>query len=107
MAVSRFPTSRSTIPSGCRICGSIGWQPRSRGSGFRASNSEGTTRNGGSMKLMKYRNYGRLWRVHAYSALHYATPRKVRNAVHTELAYRRRESNVHSAPYVLFVEPHY
>jgi MoaA/NifB/PqqE/SkfB family radical SAM enzyme len=51
--------------------------------------------------------YGRLWRVDARSLLRYGTPRKVANALRTELAFRRHVSDVSVRPYMLVVEPLY
>jgi MoaA/NifB/PqqE/SkfB family radical SAM enzyme len=59
------------------------------------------------MNLLFYRNYGRLWRVYGRSLFRYGSPRKVWNALRTEIAYRRRQSDVRSAPYILFLEPLY
>jgi MoaA/NifB/PqqE/SkfB family radical SAM enzyme len=59
------------------------------------------------MNLIHYRNYGRLWRVYGKSILQYGSTRKILNAVKTELAYRRRVSDVKSAPFILFLEPLY
>ena len=59
------------------------------------------------MGLLNYRNYGRLWRVYGRSLLRYSTPRKIINALRTEYAYRRRISDVRSAPFILFLEPLY
>jgi MoaA/NifB/PqqE/SkfB family radical SAM enzyme len=59
------------------------------------------------MQFLNYRNYGRLWRVYAKSLLRYGSIKKIANALRTELAYRRRASNVSSAPFILFLEPLY
>jgi MoaA/NifB/PqqE/SkfB family radical SAM enzyme len=59
------------------------------------------------MNLLHYRNYGRLWRVYVKSVIRYGSPRKVINACRTELAYRRRTSDVKSSPFILFLEPLY
>lgn len=57
--------------------------------------------------FLNYRNYGRLWSVYGRSLLRYSTPKKILNALRTEYAYRRRLSDVSSAPYILFLEPLY
>lgn len=62
------------------------------------------------MSLLNYRNPGdniRLWRVYGKSVLRYGSVQKVVNAVRTELAYRRRDVVVATAPYILFLEPLY
>jgi MoaA/NifB/PqqE/SkfB family radical SAM enzyme len=59
------------------------------------------------MGLLNYRNYGRLWRVYGRSLVRYGSVRKIANALRTEYAYRRRLSDVRSAPYILFLEPLY
>lgn len=59
------------------------------------------------MSLLNYRNYGRLWRVYGRSLVRYGSVRKVANALRTELAYRRRTTDVKSAPFILFLEPLY
>jgi MoaA/NifB/PqqE/SkfB family radical SAM enzyme len=59
------------------------------------------------MGLLNFRNYDRLWRVYAASVLHYSTPKKMLNALRTEVAYRRRVVDVRSAPYILLLEPLY
>jgi MoaA/NifB/PqqE/SkfB family radical SAM enzyme len=59
------------------------------------------------MSLLNYRNYGRLWRVYGRSLVRYGSVKKVANALRTELAYRRRTSDVKSAPFILFLEPLY
>jgi sulfatase maturation enzyme AslB (radical SAM superfamily) len=59
------------------------------------------------MSLLNYRNYGRLWRVYGRSLVRYGSVRKVVNAVRTEIAYRRKTSDVRSAPFILFLEPLY
>jgi len=59
------------------------------------------------MGLLNYRDYGRLYKVYGRSLLRYGTSRKVINALRTEYAYRRRISDVRSAPYILFLEPLY
>jgi MoaA/NifB/PqqE/SkfB family radical SAM enzyme len=58
-------------------------------------------------KLVKYRSYGRLLRVYGRSLIKYGSPRKIVNALRTEMAYRRRQSDVRSYPYILFLEPLY
>ncbi len=60
-----------------------------------------------AMNLLHYRNYGRLWRVYGKSLIRYGSGRKILNAVRTEIAYRRRTSDVKSSPYILFLEPLY
>lgn len=57
--------------------------------------------------MINYRNYGRLWRVYGQSLVRYGTPRKFKNALLTEYAYRRRRARVKTTPYLLFVEPLY
>lgn len=57
--------------------------------------------------MINYRNYGRLWRVYGQSLVRYGTPRKWKNALLTEYAYRRRRARVNTTPYLLFVEPLY
>lgn len=57
--------------------------------------------------MINYRNYGRLWRVYGQSLVRYGTPRKFKNALATEYAYRRRRAHVGTTPYLLFVEPLY
>jgi organic radical activating enzyme len=62
------------------------------------------------MNFLNYRNPGnnmRLWRVYANSVLQYGSIKKITNALHTELAYRRLDIFVKSRPYILFVEPLY
>lgn len=59
------------------------------------------------MGLLNFRNRDRLWQVYAASVLRYGTPKKIANAVRTELAYRRRVADVRSAPYILLLEPLY
>lgn len=59
------------------------------------------------MALLNFRNYDRLWQVYAASVLRYGTPKKLLNALRTELAYRQRAADVRSAPYVLLLEPLY
>jgi len=59
------------------------------------------------MRILNYRNPGRLWRVYGRSVLRYGSPKKFLNAIRTELAYRRRADYVRSMPYVLFLEPLY
>src|ERR1700691_355727 len=59
------------------------------------------------MKLLNYRNPGRVWRVYGRSVLRYGSPRKFLNAMRTELAYRRRADYVQSMPFILFLEPLY
>ena len=59
------------------------------------------------MSLVNYRNYGRLWCVYGRSLVKYSTPKKIVNAMKTEYAYRRRISDVRSAPFILFFEPLY
>ncbi|MGD0137562.1 MAG: radical SAM protein [Tepidisphaeraceae bacterium] len=59
------------------------------------------------MGLMNYQNYGRLWRVYGLSLLRYSSVRKIVNAIRTEYAYRRRITDVRSAPFILFLEPLY
>lgn len=57
--------------------------------------------------MLNYKNRGRLLRVYGRSLLRYATPKKILNALQTELAYRRRVTNVRSMPYLINVEPLY
>ena len=57
--------------------------------------------------IFNYKNYSRLWRVYGRSVMAYSTPKKILNAIRTEYAYRRRLSDVSSAPYVLLLEPLY
>lgn len=57
--------------------------------------------------LWNYVNRGRLWRVYGRSVVRYGTPRKLLNALRTEWAYRRRQTDVRTPPYVLFIEPLY
>lgn len=52
-------------------------------------------------------NYRRLWRIYGRSVFRYATPKKLWNALRTEMAYRQRTIDVCTAPYVLFLEPLY
>jgi MoaA/NifB/PqqE/SkfB family radical SAM enzyme len=59
------------------------------------------------MPLINYRNYGRLWRVYGRSVVRYGSLKKVWNALRTEAAYRRRQADVPSAPYILNIEPLY
>jgi MoaA/NifB/PqqE/SkfB family radical SAM enzyme len=59
------------------------------------------------MVSLNFRNRDRLWRVYGASVLRYGTPKKIANAVRTELAYRRRVVDVRSAPYLLLLEPLY
>jgi len=59
------------------------------------------------MGFLNYRNYGRLWAVYGRSVMGYSTPKKILNAFRTEIAYRRRTSDVRSAPFILFLEPLY
>ena len=59
------------------------------------------------MNLLKYRNYGRLWRVYGRSVFRYGSLKKIWNAIRTEYAYRRRIDDVPSMPYILFLEPLY
>jgi MoaA/NifB/PqqE/SkfB family radical SAM enzyme len=59
------------------------------------------------MKLLNYRNPGRVWRVYGRSVLRYSSPRKIINALRTEYAYRTRADQVPSMPFVLFLEPLY
>lgn len=62
---------------------------------------------GEHLNMLNYRNYGRLWRVYGRSLFVYSSPKKVWNALRTEMAYRRRQANVPSAPYILNIEPLY
>lgn len=57
--------------------------------------------------MINYLNYGRLWRVYGRSLLRYGTLRRFWNALRTEVAYRRRQVDVRSVPYVLHLEPLY
>lgn len=57
--------------------------------------------------MLNYRNYGRLWRVYGKSLIRYGSPKKFWNAIRTEMAYRRRQSDVPSAPYIMNIEPLY
>ena len=57
--------------------------------------------------MLNFRNYGRLWRVYGRSIVGYGSFRKLWNAFLNELAYQRRQENVKSRPYLLFVEPLY
>ena len=45
--------------------------------------------------MLNYKNYGWLWRVYGRSVFRYFTPRKLANALRTELAYRRRQIKLH------------
>jgi MoaA/NifB/PqqE/SkfB family radical SAM enzyme len=57
--------------------------------------------------MLNYKNHGRLWRVYVRSLIRYGTVPKFWNALRTELAYRRRQVDVRSAPYFINVEPLY
>lgn len=57
--------------------------------------------------MLNYRNFGRLWKVYGRSLVRYSTPKKVLNALRTEYAYRKRQVDVRSAPYILMLEPLY
>jgi hypothetical protein len=57
--------------------------------------------------LLNYRDYGRLYRVYGRSVLRYSSPKKLSNAFRTEWAYRRRQVEVESFPFILFIEPLY
>lgn len=57
--------------------------------------------------MLHYKNRGRLLRVYGRSVLSYSTPKKIINALRTELAYRWRITDVQSMPYVINVEPLY
>lgn len=57
--------------------------------------------------MLNYRNFGRLWKVYGRSLVRYSTPKKVLNALRTEYAYRKRQIDVRSAPYILMLEPLY
>ena len=57
--------------------------------------------------VLNYENYGRLWRVYGRSVLKYGSAKKFANAVRTELAYRRRQVDVRTYPFVMFLEPLY
>jgi MoaA/NifB/PqqE/SkfB family radical SAM enzyme len=57
--------------------------------------------------MLNYSNPARLWRVYGRSVFSYGSPRKLWNAIQTEVAYRRRTSDVKSRPYLLFIEPNY
>ncbi len=57
--------------------------------------------------MLNYKNYGRLWRVYGTSVLKYGSPKKFLNAARTELAYRRRQVDVKTYPYMMFLEPLY
>ncbi|HEX8463310.1 MAG TPA: radical SAM/SPASM domain-containing protein [Abditibacterium sp.] len=57
--------------------------------------------------MLKYKNYGRLWRVYGRSAFRYSTPKKVLNALRIEWAYHRRQANITAYPYLLNIEPLY
>lgn len=57
--------------------------------------------------MLNFSNPARLWRVYGRSVFNYGTPRKLWNAIRTEMAYRLRNTNVPSRPYLLFVEPNY
>ncbi len=59
------------------------------------------------MNLLNYKNFGRLGRVYGRSLLRYSSIRKIINALCTEYAYRRRNPDVRSFPYILFLEPLY
>jgi MoaA/NifB/PqqE/SkfB family radical SAM enzyme len=59
------------------------------------------------MRLFNYVNHGRLWRVYGKSVIRYGTLRKIWNALRTEWAYRRRQIDVRTPPYILFIEPIY
>ena len=60
--------------------------------------------------MLNYSNAGqnsRLQSMYFRSVREYSTPRKILNALRTELAYRLRSSYVSSRPYILFLEPLY
>ena len=57
--------------------------------------------------MLNYKNYGRLWRVYGRSVFKYGTLPKIWNALRTESAYRKRQIDVTSSPYILNVEPLY
>jgi MoaA/NifB/PqqE/SkfB family radical SAM enzyme len=57
--------------------------------------------------MLHYKNRGRLLPVYGRSILVYSTPKKLMNALRTELAYRRRIADVQSMPYLINVEPLY
>ena len=60
--------------------------------------------------MLNYTNEGqnsRLRTMYMRSVLEYGTPRKIINALRTELAYRLRSPIVRSRPYILFLEPLY
>lgn len=57
--------------------------------------------------MLNYKNWGRLWKVYGRSFLRYGTPKKILNALRTELAYRRRKVDVRTPPYILMLEPLY
>ncbi|GFE68192.1 radical SAM protein [Chroococcus sp. FPU101] len=57
--------------------------------------------------MLNYKNPGRLLRVYGRSVLSYSTPKKIVNALRTEIAYRRGITNVQSMPYLINVEPLY
>src|SRR5579872_6798469 len=59
------------------------------------------------MRLLNYRNPGRVWRVYGRAALRYSSPKKIFNALRTEYAYRKRIDHVKSMPFILFLEPLY
>lgn len=60
--------------------------------------------------MLNYSNAGqnsRLQSMYFRAVREYSTPRKIINALRTELAYRMRWSYVSSRPYILFLEPLY
>ena len=60
--------------------------------------------------MLNYTNEGqntRLRTIYMRSVLEYGTPRKIVNALRTELAYRLKSPIVRSRPYILFLEPLY
>jgi len=57
--------------------------------------------------MLNYKNRGRLLKVYGQSVLKYTTPKKIANALRTEMAYRQRTIDVPSMPYLINVEPLY
>ena len=61
-------------------------------------------------QVLSYSNAGqnsRLQSMYVRSVREYSTPRKILNALRTELAYRLRSTYVSSRPYILMLEPLY
>lgn len=61
-------------------------------------------------KALGYTNSGqnsRLRSMYLRSVMNYSTPKKLLNAVMTEIAYRRKTTDVRSKPFILMLEPLY